>query len=194
MKVSKSNKELLQLIRDGDRVAFYQIYEKYCERLYGFVLSYTKHEEDAEEIIQEVFIKLWEGRGKINIHSSFRSFLFTVAYNATINLLKKRVTEKKYVEYVKSLQQINNAPDLIDEIQFKELNNKVTELLNRLTPRQKEIFLLSREEGLTHEEIAQRLNISINTVKKHMVNTLAFFKANLGSNIVVNLFFIYLFL
>jgi len=194
MKVLKSDKELLQLIHDGDRVAFYQIYERYCKGLYAFVYTYTKLKEDAEEIVQEVFIKIWEKRGEINTHSSFRPFLFTVAYNATINLLKKRINEKKYVDYIKSTQQVENAPEIIDEIYFYELNEKVQKLLNKLTPRQKEIFLLSREKGLTHDEIAQKLNISLNTVKKHMVNTLAFLKANLDEGLVANLLFIYLFL
>ncbi len=155
---------------------------------------HIKQEADAEEIVQEVFVKVWEARNKIDVHSSFESFLFTVAYNATISLFRKRVTEKKYVEHLKSLQQFNNAPDIIDEIQFNELNEKVRLLLNELTPRQKEIFQLSREEGLSHEEIAEKLNISVNTVKKHMVNTLAFLKSHIDSRLMVNMLFIYLFL
>ena len=103
MKNSKSNKELLILIREGDRVAFYNIYERYCKRLYGFVLRYIKQEADAEEIVQEVFIKIWESRNNIDIYSSFESFLFTIAYNATISLFRKRVNENKYLEHLKSL-------------------------------------------------------------------------------------------
>ncbi len=194
MKVSKSDNELLTLIHKGDRVAFYQIYERYCKRLYVFVYSYTKLKEDTEEIVQEVFIKIWEKRGTINTDSSFGAFIFTIAYNATINLLKKKVNERKYLDYIKSLNQIKDAPDVIDEIYFNELNKKVKELLNKLTPRQKEIYLLSREKGLTHEEIAKNLGISLNTVKKHMVNTLAFLKSNLDSSLVANLLFICLFL
>lgn len=194
MKVTKSNNELLLLLREGDKVAFYNIYERYCKRLYGFVLMHIKQEADAEEIVQDVFVKVWEARNKIDVHSSFESFLFTVAYNATISLFRKRVTEKKYLEHLKSLQQFNNAPDIIDEIQFNELNEKVRLLLNELTPRQKEIFQLSREEGLSHEEIAKQLNISVNTVKKHIANTLAFLKSHLDSNLMVNMLFIYLFL
>ncbi len=194
MKVAKSNTELLLLIQKDDRVAFYNLYERYSKRLYRFVLMYIKQEADAEEIVQEVFIKVWEAREKIDVHTSFESFLFTVAYNATISLFRKRVTEKKYLERLKSLQQFNNAPDIIDEIHYNALNEKVRSLLNELTPRQKEIFQLSREDGLTHEEIAKKLNISVNTVKKHMVNTLAFLKSHIDSNLMVNLLFVYLFL
>ncbi|MDO8952627.1 MAG: sigma-70 family RNA polymerase sigma factor, partial [Draconibacterium sp.] len=80
------------------------------------------------------------------------------------------------------------------EIQFNELNERVHLLLKELTPRQKEIFQLSREEGLTHEEIAKKLDISVNTVKKHIVNTLAFLKSHIDSSLMVNLLFVYLFL
>jgi len=194
LKVTKSNQELLILLREGDRVAFYNIYERYCKRLYGFVLRYIKQEADAEEIVQEVFIKIWEARTKIDVYSSFESFLFTIAYNATISLFRKRISEKKYLEHLKSLQQIEDAPDVISEIHFNELNKKVQALLNELTPRQKEIFQLSREEGLTHEEIAKKLDISVNTVKKHIANTLAFLKSKTNNSLIVNLLFVCLFL
>jgi len=194
LKVTKSNQELLFLLREDDRLAFYHIYERYCKRLYGFVLRYIKQDADAEEIVQEVFIKVWESRHKIDVYSSFESFLFTVAYNATMSLFRKRVSEKKYVEHLKSMQQPGNAPGIIDEIQFQELNQKVQTLLNQLTPRQEEIFRLSREEGLTHEEIAKKLDISLNTVKKHMANTLSFLKSHIDTSLMINLLYVYLFL
>ncbi|MEI8204858.1 MAG: sigma-70 family RNA polymerase sigma factor, partial [Bacteroidota bacterium] len=126
--------------------------------------------------------------------SSFEAFLFTIAYNTTISLLRKRTNEKKYLEHLKSLQQADNSPDLIDEINFIELNGRVQSLLNELTPRQKEIFHLSREEGLTHDEIANKLEISVNTVKKHMGNTLTFLRTQINSNLTINVLFAYLFL
>ncbi len=194
MKVTKSNSELILLIQKNDRVAFYHIYERYSKRLYGFVLRYIKQNEDAEEIVQEVFVKIWESRNKIDAYSSFESFLFTIAYNTTISLLRKRTNERKYLEHVKSLQQPENSPDLIDEIHFNELNDRVQSLLNELTPRQKEIFQLSREEGLTHDEIAKKLNISVNTVKKHMTNTLTFLKSKIETDLTISLLFVCLFL
>jgi len=194
LKEIKTNKELLLLLRKGDMVAFDTIYKKYCKRLYRFVIQYVKQEADAEEIVQEVFIKIWETRSKIDAYLSFESFLFTITYNSAISLLRKRVHEKKYLEYLKSLQEVDSASELTDEIQFKELNDRVLFLLNELTPRQKEIFQLSREEGLTHEEIAKKLDISVNTVKNHMVSALNFLRTNLNNGLIINLFFIYLFI
>ena len=175
-------------------IAFDAIYEKYSKRLYGFVIRYVKQEADAEEIVQEVFIKIWENRSKIDVYSSFESFLFTISYNSAISLLRKRVSEKKYLEYLKSLQEDENIRESTDEIQFKELNENIDFLLGKLTPRQKEIFKLSREEGLTHEEIAKKLGISVNTVKNHMVSSLHFLKSNIDEEVMVNLLFICLFL
>ena len=194
MKTNKSNRELLLKIREGDRVAFYNIYERYCKKLYGFVLRYIKVEADAEEIVQEVFVKIWESRSKLNTFSSFDSFVFTIAYNTSISLLRKRANEKKYIAHLQSLQQILDAPEVINELQFKELDEKLNKLLDKLTPRQKEIFKLSREDGLSHDEIAKKLNISVNTVKKHMVNTLAFLKTYFDKDMIVSLLFVYFFL
>lgn len=148
---------------------------------------------DADEIVQEVFVKIWDSRNKINAHSSFDSFLFTIAYNATISLLRKKTNEKKYLEHLKSLQQVREAPDLINEIYFKELDDQITALLDKVPPRQKEIFKLSRYEGLSHDEIAKKLNITVNTVKKHMTNTLTFLKSNIDKGLLVNALFISLF-
>lgn len=193
MKVSKSNTELLILLQRDDKVAFYHLYERYSKRLYGFVYRFIKQETDAEEIVQEVFLKIWETRHKIDAYSSFESLLFTIAYNATMSLFRKRLSEKRYVEHIQSLQQLKKAPDLIEEVQFNDLNEKVQSLINKLTPRQQEIYQLSRESGLSHQEIAQKLNISPGTVKKHISNILSYLKANLDSGLLINLLFLSLF-
>ncbi len=193
MKVVKSNTELLILLQQDDKVAFYHLYERYSKRLYSFAYRFIKQETDTEEIVQEVFLKIWENRHKIDAYASFESFLFTIAYNATISLFRKRVSEKKYLEHLQALQQVKEAPDLIDEVQFDDLNEKIQSLLEKVTPRQQEIFRLSRESGLTHHEIAQKLNISENTVKKHIANTLTFLKENLDSSLLINILFISLF-
>lgn len=188
------NSELLLRLKEGNIIAFDSIYEQYCKRLYAFVIRYVKLDSDAEEIVQEVFIKIWENRSRIDVYSSFESYLFTITYNSAINLLRKRVHEKKYLEHIKSLQEVNNASELTDDLYFKELNSKLQSLLLELTPRQREIFHLSREEGLTHDEIAKKLGISVNTVKNHIVSVLNFLKSNIDNTIIINALFVYLFL
>jgi RNA polymerase sigma-70 factor (ECF subfamily) len=194
LKGTKSNTELIKLLNNGDMVAFDAIYKKYSRRLYGFVFRYTKQETDTEGIVQEVFIKIWQNREKINVYSSFESFLFTIAHNATVNLLKKRAAEQKYVDHVKSIQRPDEVYELTDELHYKELQQKFQGLLNELTPRQKEIFQLSRDEGLSHKEIAEKLGISVNTVKNHLVTTLSFLKNKLNNSLIISGLFISLFL
>jgi len=191
---NKSNTELIKLLKKGDIAAFDAIYNQYCHKLHQFVFMYLKQEEDAEEVVQEVFIKIWESREKVDVYLSFESFLFTIAYNSTMSLLRKRVSETKSREYLKSLQKIETEEKVIDEIQYNELNNKVQSLLEQLTPRQSEIYLLSREEGLSHKEIAIKLNISESTVNNHLVTILKFLKSNIDSSLFINSLFIFLFL
>ena len=194
MNNDKSNTELVKLLKKDDMKAFDIIYKKYSRRLYGFVFRYIKQEADTEEIVQDVFIKIWKSRTKIDVSSSFESFLFTIAHNATVNLLKKRATEQKYVEHVKSLQIINESYELTDEIHYKELKQKFLGLVDELSPRQKEIFQLSREEGLSNKEIADKLGISIQTVKNHLVTTLSFLRNKLDNGLLISGLFISLFL
>lgn len=194
MNNNKSNTELIKLLKKGDMAAFDAIYNQYCHKLHQFVFMYLKQEEDAEEVVQEVFIKIWESREKVDVYLSFESFLFTIAYNSTMSLLRKRVSETKSREYLKSLQKIETEEMVIDEIQYNELNNKVQSLLEQLSPRQSEIYLLSREEGLSHKEIAIKLNISESTVNNHLVTILKFLKSNIDSSLFINSLFIFLFL
>ena len=194
MKGTKSNTELVKLMKKGDLKAFDIIFKKYSRRLYVFVFRYVKQEADAEEIVQEVFIKIWKSRDKINVYTSFESFLFTIAHNATVNLLKKRAIEQKYVEHVKSIQYIEESYELTDEIHYKELKQKFQGVFNELSPRQKEIFQLSREDGLSNKEIAEKLGISVQTVKNHLVTTLSFLKSKLNNGMLISSLFISLFL
>ncbi len=190
---TNTNIELVSLLKQGDMKAFDAIYNKYCHRLHEFVIRYLKQEEDAEEIVQEVFIKIWESRRKIDVYLSFESFLFTIAYNSTISLLRKRLSESKSKEHLKSVQQIQEADSVTNELHFKELEEKVDSLLQQLTPRQREIYALSRQDGLSHKEIAHKLDISESTVNNHLVTVIKYLKSQIDSTLVINVLFLCLF-
>ena len=193
MNIKESNNELLKQLKIGNLKAFDAIYKLYSRRLYGFVYRYVKQKADTEEIVQEVFIKIWRNRFNIHINTSFESYIFTIAHNTMVNLLKKRATEHKYIEYVKSIQKNEETYELIHDIQYEELMHQYRSLLDQLPPRQQEIFQLSREEGLNHKEIAEKLGISRNTVKNHLVTTLSFIKSNLNSSLINSGLYICLF-
>ena len=194
MKNFKSDESLLILLKNGDTLAFYNIYERYCKKLYHFVLKSIKQETDAEEIVQDVFVKIWEMRDKIETNTSFESFLFRIAYNETMDLFRKRISEKKYVEYIKSIQQSEATTNTTDELRYNELSREIDSLLEELTPRQREVFCLSRSEGFSNKEISKKLDISENTVKKHLLNARSYLKSHLDKELICNVLFICLFL
>lgn len=175
-------------------LAFDDVYKLYSNRLFGFVLRYVKSETDAESIVQDVFVKIWETHKKIDPKSSFESYIFTIAYNSTISLLRKRISDARFREHLKNRQMIEEADSVIGELHYNELKTAIGVLLEQLTPRQKEIFLMSREKGFSNDEIAAKLNISSNTVKNHLVSALAFLRSKLNNGGLVSLLFIHLFL
>jgi RNA polymerase sigma-70 factor (ECF subfamily) len=143
--------------------------------------------------MQEVFMKIWETRDKIETYASFDSFLFTIAYNKSISLIRKKITKQKYVDFLKTLPELWE-PAAIDDLQFLELNEQINSLIQKLPPRQKEVFLLSREKELTYKEIAAQLNISKNTVENHMVKALSYLRNNIRDVSLLHSLFIFLFL
>ncbi len=187
-------KEIIQKLKEGDMVAFDSVYNAFSSKLYGFVLGFLKNHSDAEEIVQEVFVKIWASRQKLDEYSSFSKFIFTIAYNSSISLIRKRLNEEKYMAYLKSLSVGTSHADLVDEIQFNELETELNKLVAQLPKRQKEVYEFSRIEGLSNKEIAKKLDISPNTVENHMGRALKFLRENLRRDSLLVLFFINLFL
>lgn len=174
--------------------AFDSIYKRYSVRIYSFVLGIIKSKDDAEDIVQEVFIKLWDKRDNLKDHLSFKSFLFTIAYNTTIDMIRKRVKERDFVVMVKSKQ----LPLAIDsdnlELEYQELKEKLDKTINKLPERQKQVYTLSRNEELTYLEIANKMGISVNTVENHMVKALKFIRTNIKSTGYLSALFYALFI
>jgi len=166
------------LIR-GDRECFSTIYDLFKNKIYFYALRITKSEHFAEEIVQEVFIKVWIHRDRINPELSFSSFVFKIAHNHSINVLKKHAYE---IKASRSIEFKNSTPPTETEDQFvyQEYMTIVAEAVNSLPPRRKSIFNLSRNVGLGHDQIAEELGISKNTVKSQMVKASKFVKEYLA--------------
>jgi len=160
--------ETIKRFKADDMSAFDIIYRKYSKKLYRFAYSIIKVKPDAEGIVHEVFIKVWEKRNRIDEYLSFESYLFTITYNTTISFIRKKVKENKYIEYVKLMQNPSIQSKTIPEIEYNELKDKSEKIINLLPARQKQIYKLSREDGLTYKEIAAKIDISVNTVETHM--------------------------
>lgn len=186
--------EVLVRLKKDDMLAFDQIYEYYFHKLFSFISKIINDDSEAEDIVQETFVKIWERRNKFNDYKSLNSYIFTVAYNNSISVIRKRAVKKKHLEYLEYSAAINSAPETISELEFYELRYQVRKLIDRLPERQKQVFLLHREEGLSYSKIAEQLGISKNTVEVHMTKALKYLRQNINPSLLVNLLFVCLFL
>jgi RNA polymerase sigma-70 factor (ECF subfamily) len=186
-------KDLLARLKNADEEAFTQIFEMYVKKVYQFVLSYNKEKTEAEDITQNVFIKIWEKKLLINIDKSFEGFIFTIAYRLVIDYFRKnsvhfhRTTIIRLAE--ESIASQVNSDDLLKRHSLESLYEKA---LQSLTAKRKEIFLLSRHNGLSNKQIAEQLGISIKTVENQMTAALSSLKAFFSASDLIAIIFIFL--
>ncbi len=188
----KTERETVEELKDGMASAFDTLYKAYSHKLYAFALSILKSREDAEEVVQSTYYKIWEKRLSIDSNNSFKSFLFTVAYHVTIDMLRDRLKEKKYRENI--LQKATSNYNLEEAIEFGNLLEHVSHIVKDLPPRKHQIYHLSRIEHLSYSEIAEQLNISVKTVENSLNFSMNFIKSRLGKDSLVILLYIALFL
>ncbi|HUX59266.1 MAG TPA: RNA polymerase sigma-70 factor [Bacteroidales bacterium] len=187
-----SDEKLMKEIKADNMFAFDALYEKYCKRVYKFGYSILKSSEEAENLMQDVFLNLWENRHKVEKDSSVKSYVFTITYNSAISIIRKKARESDFIEYLKSVQEINVDPvDMV--LEYNELTNKLDEIINALPKRQKEVYLLHKVEALKYNEIAERLNISVNTIENHMCRALKTIREKLGNYSLIAILFVFLF-
>lgn len=162
----KEHKLVLQLI-DGDENAFCELYAAYKDRLIYYAISFLKSSSYAEDLYQDTFAAIWQGRKFINPDSSFSGYLYTIIRNRILNHLRDIETHESFKDVIlkNAIDSDENTQDTVFENDMKDIINQS---LSSLTPRQREIFELSRVEQLSYKEIASRLNISVNTVQEHI--------------------------
>lgn len=165
-----SDAEWIFALKEGNLKAFSELFDRYGKRIFRFSMGYLKSVENAEEIVQEVFLKIWNNRHELSAQKSFEAYLFTIAKNGILNSIRKSKSEQAYLNYAKLHPGKNILLD--DELDFKELEKAYKSAVEQLSPRRKEIFLLSREQFLSNAEIADRMNISVKTVENQMTSAL----------------------
>ena len=170
-----------------------KLYTTYRDFLYQFFLKHVKIPALAEDLAQDVFIRFWENRASKQDIKNLDAWLYTLARNHLTDHYRKLATEKKYQEAVWHQMERHSNSVMLD-IYKKELENEIEELLNTLSPRQKEVYILSRENGLSLEEIAQKLKISPNTAKNHLVQALKVVRQGLDSHYTYVIMLVMLFL
>ena len=171
----KTDTELATLLIRDNEAAFSELYVRYKDKLYYICLHLLKSKEEANDIVQEIFIRLWESRSFINPELSFSSFLYTMARNRILNYFRDIDIDEK-VKQILSAQKITEEEAIDSKIIYTEYQMILQNAISQLPPQRQKIFNMSRIESMSHKEIAAELGISVNTVQEHISEALKFIK------------------
>lgn len=186
--VHLTDHELLSLLSENNSLAFRVIYDKYIHDLYRYSRKLHIDSERADDIIQEVFISLWNRKDDLNIEN-LRSWLYMAVRKKMLYELRK---EKYHTKYQESLISFINPfwDPITEQLQAKQLEEFINAEIAKLPPKMREVFILSRQQHLSHKEIAAALSISESTVKKQVNNVLRIFRAKINPHDAYTLFLI----
>lgn len=174
------HRETIKQLREGSYEAFDILYNVYADSLYGFALLHTKSVVQAEDIVQETFLKLWNMRYSLSEEGSFKSMLFTIAKNHVIDVFRQQINRADFEDYISFCEDENLSDTTsIDKIYYDDFVEKLAISKQKLTPAQRNIFEWSREEGLSNAEIACKARLSEQTVKNHLSSALKVLRAEL---------------
>lgn len=170
-----SEDDLVKGLQSGDRKLFDRLFHQYYPLLCSYALSIVKFHAMAEEVVQETFVRLWENHSTIEIRVSLRHYLMRCVHNNCLNFLKSNEARfgnleeyRKEISYHAQLFILNFSEDMLDNIISEEFNKNLLKLVDELPDQCRDVFYMSRFEHLTYSEIADRLDISVNTVKTQM--------------------------
>lgn len=158
-------------IAEGDKIAFKLLYDQYWQQLYAVALQWLKSTWKAQDVVQEVFYKIWQRREKITEIRDLKAYLVVMARNEIFSSLKSPSALQISVERIPDIL-ADNSPSPDQTLRLKHAEASILEAVQNLPPRQQQIFKLTRMEGLSHEEIAQRLGVSKETVSNHATRAL----------------------
>jgi RNA polymerase sigma-70 factor (family 1) len=170
-------------IREDNEEAFRSLYNRYSKRVFFFSLRLLGSKEDAEELIQSVFINIWENRRALDPGKPVKSYIFRSAVNYITNHLKKKAIRNRYNESVlhKGETQTNHT---YEQVFLHDLERSIATIVEALPPQQQTIFRLSHYEGLTHRDIATKLDLSERTVENHLYRVQKVLKTILKKEII----------
>lgn len=167
LRIDDIDNGLIAQLRNGNKDAFKILFEKYGTRLYQFSLKYLREKEDAEDLLNEVFLKIWENRQSLKTNTSFQSYLFTIAYNNIRQRFLKKSREEKYIQIFAEENLVDSSKGE-DQVDYMQIVQKINKVIDLLPARRKEIFNLSYKEELKNHEIADKLGLSEQFVKNQL--------------------------
>ncbi|MEL7585463.1 MAG: RNA polymerase sigma-70 factor [Prolixibacteraceae bacterium] len=191
--VGHTERGLVAALRKSDASAFDRIFKIYGRRLYYFALGYLKSKPEAEEVVQEVFYKIWKNRESLNPELSFKAYIFKIAYNHIQELFLKLAQERKYLSELVNTS-IDFTAEMDEQINYQSLLELVDRLILQLPARQREILIMRKKDGRSVKEIAAALNISPKTVENHITEAIRKIKGELAGEQLGGLLFFFLFI
>ena len=192
MRELSTDSELIEKLRKGDVEAFDLVYQRYARKLYAFSFKYLKSKEEAEELVQSVFLKVWENHKNLKRDASFKSYLFTIAYNEICNLFRRRKYQQSFIDKT-MIGNLESSGETEDQIEFQFVLEQIAQIIDKLPEKQKAIFLKSRQDGKSTKEIAEEFGLSRGTIDNYISESLKFIRANLKDKHLSVLLFISLF-
>ncbi|TWF45715.1 RNA polymerase RpoE-like sigma-24 subunit [Chitinophaga polysaccharea] len=166
-----SEQELLQLVAEGCTVAYKQLFQEYWEQVYGAGLYLTKSPESAKDLAQEIFLKLWDNRSALPEIRNLSKYLFVITKNLFHDQLRKKIFQESNKEFLVDYFSLKeNTPH--EQLEKKEVGNALAEAISSLPPQLREVFVLKRLDGLSHQEISVKLNISPISTKTYLTRAL----------------------
>lgn len=179
-----NNKELLRLVTQGDEAAFRQLFESYAPRLKAFFLKLTKETSLARELVQETFLNIWLYRARLVDVESPSTYIYKIASNVAISHFRKEDLQRKLVASLSVSGQVNES-NTFDLLQLKDVQQMINLAVKQLPPQQQQVFLLSREQGLSRNEIAKKMGLAEKTVRNHLTLSLRAIQAFLRDHHVL---------
>lgn len=178
--ITYSDQELADLLRSGDRLAFTEIYNRYKGPLYIHAFNLLRDREESKDILQQIFVHLWTGRNEFVLKSRLSGYLYT----AVRNQIFKRIAHKQVAsKYITSLVEFATSGECITDhlVRQNQLMDIIEKEIAELPEKMREVFELSRKEGLSHKEIAVQLNVSEKTIRNQVNNALKILRVKLAS-------------
>lgn len=186
-----SEYDLLDRLRKGDHDAFTQLYEKYSVLLIPTILRLLKSQELTEELLQKLFIKIWDSREQINPEKSFKAYIYRIAQNMVYYSFREDSRQKRLLDYVIS-QKSESYSHIEENLINKEMEELVKAAIEKLPPKRREVYLLFRYEEKSYKEISDLLHISTSTINDHLQKANKFLREELNKKEFVWLLFLLL--
>lgn len=176
-----NEKKLLNNLAGGSETAFQLLYERHWQKIYTVSILYLKDKNTAEDIVQEAFLRIWKKRAELPEINNFQHYIHTVARNLIISMLRKKMpVSHAALETSLGLQEDNWKP--VEQLEAKEISALIKKAVNRLSPKQKQVYLLSSEKQLPLRELAVELNISYDTARQYKSEALKIIRCFLKEN------------